>query len=136
MNRDAPCISVGVQETGLIEFKYFTLKKILRSWMSLDEFTLTELFFKTGRVICTCYAGFRFIQELHRQSANTSSSSNSIGSFSKPTNIANQSESIGIIKACEDIDECSTGDEDCQQVIYSLTLFPYTITFSSKEYIW
>ena len=31
----------------------------------------------------------------------------------------NQTMPVGVVKACEDIDECTAGKDDCQQVYFS-----------------
>ena len=72
--------------------------------------------FVLGRVICTCYAGYRFNQELHRQSAQRSANSLNFSVDSSLLNETNETETIGIVKACEDIDECDNGQSDCEQV--------------------
>ena len=70
-----------------------------------------------GRVICTCYAGYRFNQNLHRQSSQRTSESFHLNS---PSSSFNQSDenasSVGIINSCEDIDECASDNADCEQV--------------------
>ena len=69
-----------------------------------------------GRVICTCYAGYRFNQDLHRQSAQRSLISGNMVDESNFFNATNATENVGIVKACEDIDECNNGQNDCEQV--------------------
>jgi hypothetical protein len=56
-----------------------------------------------GRVICTCYAGYKFNREKHLSASNLQSSA----AGNAPT---------GPVKACEDIDECQTNTDDCEQV--------------------
>ena len=70
-----------------------------------------------GRVICTCYAGYRFNQTLHRQSAQRSSNSFNFSVDQNSLNDDNENGNVGLKKACEDIDECSDGQSDCDQVI-------------------
>ena len=73
-----------------------------------------------GRVICTCYAGYRFNQTLHRQSSQRSSSSFNFSVDQNSLNDGNETGNVGLTKACEDIDECSDGQSDCDQVISSI----------------
>ena len=87
--------------------------------------------YPTGRVICTCYAGFRFNQELHRQSSQRRSYN-----LDAPTNsvdTTNQTMPVGVVKACEDIDECTAGKDDCQQVYFSnVNLSDIAILYSTS----
>ena len=51
-----------------------------------------------GRVVCTCFAGYKFNKEKHL----AASSQGTVSS--------------GPVQACEDIDECSINNGDCEQV--------------------
>ena len=73
-----------------------------------------------GRVICTCYAGYRFNQTLHRQSSQRSSNSFNFSVDQNSLNDGNETGNVGLKKSCEDIDECSDGQSDCDQVILSI----------------
>ena len=53
---------------------------------------------------------------MHRQSGQQSLESFNPGPSSSSMNATNQTESVGIVKACEDIDECSSGKRDCEHV--------------------
>jgi len=51
-----------------------------------------------GRVVCTCFSGYKFNREKHLLAS------------SQPQ------QSAGSIKACQDINECSENNGDCEQV--------------------
>ena len=70
-----------------------------------------------GRVICTCYAGYRFNQTLHRQSSQRSLNSFNFSVDQNSLSDDNENGNVGLKKACEDIDECSDGQSGCDQVI-------------------
>ena len=93
------------------------MNSIIKLWKNfLKLLYITLYIFILGRVICTCYAGYRFNQELHRQSAQSSSESFNLGLSSNSMNVTNQTEPVGVVNACEDIDECMSGKADCEHV--------------------
>ena len=51
-----------------------------------------------GRVVCTCFSGYKFNREKHLASSQT------------------QTTQSGSVKLCEDIDDCQDNNGDCEQV--------------------
>ena len=66
-----------------------------------------------GRVVCTCFSGYKFNKEKHLAAS------------------AEGTESSGPVQACEDTDECLVNNGDCDQVclfIYFISIFLDKIT--------